>query len=131
MDVIRNILVAFIEKCKKAGRYGEGNCLFNARIILSLLLSLNLISLMSLLFGKYWSLKHIFFSGRSDGHILMLIVPVCFFILLVLFFPKKKLLIIELSSVEQRKAFIYLAIYVAITMILMITTSFVTSGLIG
>jgi hypothetical protein len=83
-------MYVLVKNCSKGWRYDYSSCYFNVRLILSLFLSLNFISLLLTLFPKRVALLLALFGPQYPGY-LKFTYPVVLFFLLTIKFPKKKL----------------------------------------
>lgn len=111
------ILSVFVNKCKAAGRYGEDNCLFNAKCLFGVLFSVNIMTIFFFLFKKEDVLNLI----PSDKKTYMLIAfgfVALFFILFTIVYPKRKILAVQLDKQVQQRIFIGMIIYIVLSGIL-------------
>lgn len=124
--MVTKIIYSVVKKCQRNWQYknDESSCLFNAKIISSILLYLNFLAVLLLIFKKDKALKLMFFASNQNL-LLALIYPSIFFVLLSLFFTKKRLSKPELNEDEQKKYYkiyilfaIFTAFFLAIVAIL-------------
>jgi hypothetical protein len=89
--MLGKIIYVLVKKCSSGWRYDESSCYFNVRIMLSLLLSLNVISILLIFFPKAMALRLALF-GSPYPFYLKFIYPLLFFICLSIIYPKKQVL---------------------------------------
>ena len=102
--MINKIIYSVVKKCQQNWQYrtDENSCLFNTKIISSLLIYLNLISVSLLIFKRDKAFKALLFSN-DQNLFLALIYPISFFILLSLIYTKRKLNHHRITPKEQDK----------------------------
>ncbi|MFM2338259.1 MAG: hypothetical protein RL115_1452 [Bacteroidota bacterium] len=116
--MVTKIMYSIVKKCQKNWQYknDESSCLFNAKILSSMLLYLNFLAILLLIFKKDKALQLMFFAS-SQNLLLALIYPAIFFIFLSLLFTKKRLNKFDLTQEEQKryyKIYILFAIFTAL-----------------
>lgn len=111
------ILCVFINKCKAASRYGEDNCLFNAKCLFGVLFSLNLLTIFFFLF-KREQLVNLIPSDKKTYMLVALFFVALFFLLFTVVYPKRKILAVQLDVLVQKKIFIGTIIYIVLSGIL-------------
>jgi hypothetical protein len=103
--MIGKIMYVLIKNCSKGWRFDETSCYFNVRILISLFLSLNFITLLMLVFPRKIALKLSLFDPQYPFY-LKFLYPVIIFLLLTLMYPRKNLLHKYLVPVEREKSII-------------------------
>jgi hypothetical protein len=116
--MLTKIIYSVVKQCQKNWQYknDETSCLFNAKIISSLLLYFNLLGFSLLIFKKDKALKLMFF-GTNQSLLLALIYPFALFLLLSLVFTKKRINQYNLSEKEQKKYYRTYFFYMLFTVI--------------
>ncbi len=110
-----SILSVFVNKCKAAGRYGEGNCLFNAKCIIGFLCSLNILTILELIVRSE-CLVAILPHGKTTFITIGLIFTTIVFMILTLKYPKKKVLEVNLAQKSKNQIFIGLVSYMIVSL---------------
>lgn len=103
--MIGKVIYVLVKNCSKGWRYDDLSCYFNVRLILSLFLSINFISLLLLLFPKRVALLLSLFGAQYPVY-LKFIYPVILFFLLTIKFPRKKLSNKYFVPEEKEKIFL-------------------------
>jgi hypothetical protein len=116
--MLTKIIYSVVKQCQKNWQYknDETSCLFNTKIISSLLLYFNLLGFSLLIFKKDKALKLMFF-GTNQSLLLALIYPFALFLLLSLVFTKKRINQYNLSEKEQKKYYRTYFFYMLFTVI--------------
>jgi hypothetical protein len=122
MMIISNTLAAMTNKCKRGWRYGEGNCFFNTKCILSLFLAVNIFTVITFIKGKEETIKLAYIIDESFPY-LLIVVPVTIFILLSLFYPRKKVLAKEMSPKQEMRSFLFFVGYAIISFVLLFVSA--------
>lgn len=120
------ILSVFVNKCKAARRYGEDNCLFNAKCLFGVLFSLNIMTLLFFLFKREDVLNLIPSDKKTYMFIAFGLVALVF-ILFTILYPKRKILAVQLDEKVQQRIFIGTIIYIVFSGILF-SISLYTAG---
>lgn len=120
--MIKNFISFLTLKCKKTGRYNE-SCYFFANTYMTLLICLNLASLLILLFKKNASL--IEFSKSDYFMIPFFIIPACVFMTLSQLYPKHLVENIEPLYLEKRNIASYFIFYLFISIALIVVAALV------
>lgn len=116
--MINKIIYSAVKKCQKNWQYkdDETSCLFNVKIISSLLLYLNLIAFFLLFLNRDRALKLMFFS-KNQNLLLTLVYPLIFFILFSLVFTKRRVSQYNLTEREQRKYYRIYILFMLLTIV--------------
>lgn len=115
MLIIKRTLNALTNHCKRGWLNTEWYCFFNAKCGLSLALTINFLTVLTLALGKH-KLTKSFFE-------LMIIATVSIFILLSLFYSKKEVLSITISRPKENKIFVMVLLYMGVSVLLLIASS--------
>ena len=115
---MRKLLSVFVIKCKAAGRYGEDNCIFNAKLVTALLLLVNILTIVILIVGRsqFLSLLPV---QQSNRMLLLTGIVVVLFVLLSLMYPKRRILNLELSPHEVKNFFRGIIYYMILTVVVL------------
>lgn len=114
----------YVKKCQKARPTDKYLCFFYIKVIFTLFLIFNIVSILTFLLGKDWVFRQ-FFAGGDSNPAISIITPVCLYLLISLLFPEKKLFVAEMDERQEKEASIYLIIYVALTLVLMATATLI------
>jgi hypothetical protein len=115
--VMLKILNVFINKCKAAGRYGEDDCLFNAKLVFGVFLSINLVTILFFLFKRVLALRLLPSDKKTYIFVAFGFLAIIF-TLLTIAYPKRKILAIQLDEQVQKKIFVGMMIYMSMSLIL-------------
>lgn len=110
------ILSVFVDKCKAAGRYGEFNCLFNAKCIFGFLFSLNILTVLELTLRSEYSVALIP-HDRTTFIIIGLSFTAIVYVILTLKYPGKKILAVTLTKKSKTQIFIGFICYVTLSLL--------------
>ena len=120
--MISKMLSALTNNCKRGWRYDEGSCFFNTKCIMAFFFSLNLWTILFILFEKGKALSIIHFYSPKESLLYLIPLPL-FFILISIFYSKKKTINITVAKAEIRKWIMISYSYFFISMTLMIVVS--------
>ncbi|MGC4037067.1 MAG: hypothetical protein QM764_14000 [Chitinophagaceae bacterium] len=111
---MNKILNVFIAKCQAAGRYGEGNCIFNAKLILSMLILLNVITVFIFIIGRE-QFQQLLPFDKSEKMLYCVGGIIFIFFLLSLLYPRKKILSVQLTENQIKYLFRTFIVYMILT----------------
>jgi len=111
------ILSVFVNKCKAANRYGEDSCLFNAKCIIGLFFSLNIVTVLFFLFKRAHLLKLIP-SDKKTYMIMAFGFLALIFTILTIVYPKRKILAVQMEKQAQQRIFTGIILYIVLSGVL-------------
>jgi hypothetical protein len=117
--MLGKVINSLVNNCKKGWRFDKGSCLFNAKVIISVLVSLNLLALILLFFKREVALDITFFS-REYHPLFKLTYPLIFFVVLSIRYPKAKLETHQPTEFEQKSYLRYYLYYVIFSIALLV-----------
>lgn len=113
---MKKLLYVFVTKCKTAGRYGVDNCLFNAKLIFSILFLLNMLSVTILLIGRRNFLEMV--PAHLTNRVFLLIFCILLtFTSMSIIYPKRTILDVKMSDHEVKQLFGAIILYIFFSVI--------------
>lgn len=111
---MKEVLNVFVKKCEAAGRYGEWNCIVNAKLIFSLLFLLNAASIITLALGRKRAVE-LLPANRNTVLLYFAGIMAVEFIALSLLYPKRKILSVQLNQAQIASRFRLIIFYLIFT----------------
>jgi hypothetical protein len=114
------IFHVFVVKCRAAG---SGICIFRSRLSLSLLLYLNISTILYLVLGRarYLQLMPL---NKNESRIQVISIMIVMYIIFWAAYPKSKILGLQLEQAEIAKIFRWIIIYIILSLVAFSLTLF-------